>query len=98
MKTIFAVLLFSGSGLSWCFSAPLGVLLVMKTLKDGWYVINIYKFSVFEILGRFFWSTIYCVSVLSLHRQVKDWIQKWCESHLVSFTDFRPFLLERAPL
>ena len=38
-----------------CFLAPLGVLLVMKTLKDKWYVvIKAYKLAVFEILGDFF--------------------------------------------
>ena len=34
---------------------PLGVLLVMKTLEDEWYVvIKAYKLVVFEILGDFF--------------------------------------------
>ena len=38
-----------------CFLAPLGVLLVMKTLEDEWYVvIKAYKLAVFEILGDFF--------------------------------------------
>ena len=38
-----------------CFLAPLGVLLVMKTLENEWYiVIKAYKLAVFEILGDFF--------------------------------------------
>ena len=44
--------------------APLGILLVIKTLKGEWYiVINAYKFTVFEIL-RDFCIIIYCVSTL----------------------------------
>ena len=40
----------SGSVLSRCFTAPLGVLLAIRTLEDGWYVvINAYKLTVFEI-------------------------------------------------
>ena len=36
---------------------PLGVLLVMKTLEDEWYVvIKAYKLAFFEILGDF----LYC--------------------------------------
>ena len=33
---------------------PLGVLFVMTTLKDEWYmVVKAYKFTIFEILGDF---------------------------------------------
>ena len=39
-----------------CFLAPLGVLLVMKTLEDEWYVVIKAKLAVFEILGDF----LYC--------------------------------------
>jgi len=46
---------------------PLGVLLVMKTLNDEWYiVIKAYKLTVFEILRNLF-VFIYCMSALSLH-------------------------------
>ena len=38
-KNILAILLLSGSILLRCFSMPLGVLLVMKTLEGGWYVV-----------------------------------------------------------
>ena len=49
-----AVLLPFGWVLSRCFRAPLGVLLVMKTLEDGQYVvIKAYKFTIFEIWGDF---------------------------------------------
>ena len=38
-----------------CFLTPLGVLLVIQTLEDEWYVvIKAYKLAVFEILGDFF--------------------------------------------
>ena len=41
---------------------PLGVLLVIKTLKDEWYIVIIaYKFTVIEIYH------IYCMSALSLN-------------------------------
>ena len=54
-KNIFTILLLSGLVLLWCFSAPQGVLLVMKALEDGWYiVINAYKLTVFEIWGDIF--------------------------------------------
>ena len=44
-----------GLVLSRCFLAPLGDLLVMKTLDDEWYiVIKAYKLTVFEILRNFF--------------------------------------------
>jgi len=36
-KNILAVWWLSGSVLSWCFLAPLGVLFVMKTLQDEQY-------------------------------------------------------------
>ena len=50
------------------FLAPLGVLLVMKTLDDEWYVvIKAYKLTVFEILKDFFCIAICCISALSLH-------------------------------
>jgi len=56
-KNIWPVLRFLGLVLFRCFLAPLGVLLVMKTLEDEWYVaIKAYKLSVFEILGDF----LYC--------------------------------------
>jgi len=46
-----------GSVLSWCFSTPLGVLLVIKALKDGWYVvIKVYKFTRF---GEIFYVLSY---------------------------------------
>ena len=49
-----AVLLLFGWVLLQCFLASLGVLLVMKPLKDEQYVvIKAYKFTVFEILERF---------------------------------------------
>ena len=48
------VLLLLSCVLSRCFLAPLGVLLVMKTLEDGWYVvINAYKLTFFEIWRDF---------------------------------------------
>ena len=54
-KNNLVVLVLSGSVLSLYFSAPLGVLLVMETLEDGWYVaINAYQFTVFEIWRDFF--------------------------------------------
>jgi len=50
-----------------CF-APLGVLLVMKTLEDERQgVITAYKLAVLEILMKFVCISIYCVSALSLH-------------------------------
>ena len=43
--------------LSCCFLVPLGVLLVMNTLEDEWYVdVKAYKLIVFEILRVFFVS------------------------------------------
>jgi len=49
-KNILTVWPLSGSVLSRCFIAPLGVLLAVRTLEDGWYVvINAYKLTVFEI-------------------------------------------------
>ena len=46
-----------------CFLAPLGVLLVIKTLEDEWYVvIKAYKLTVFEILRYF----LYC-HILRVH-------------------------------
>ena len=49
-----AVLLLFGCVLSRCFRAPLGVLLVIKTLEDEQYVvIKAYKFTVFEIWRDF---------------------------------------------
>jgi len=54
-KNIWSVLRILGSVLLRCFLAPLGVLLVMKTLQDEWYVvIKAYKLTVFEILRGFF--------------------------------------------
>ena len=48
---------------------PLGILLVMKTLKEEWYAaIKAYKLTIFEILRDF----IYCVSALSLHIESID--------------------------
>ena len=36
------------------FHATIGVLLVMRTLEDGWYVvINAYKLTILEIWGDF---------------------------------------------
>ena len=53
-KNIWPVLRVFGLVLSRCFLTPLGVLLVMKTLEDEWYiVINAYKLAVFEILRYF---------------------------------------------
>ena len=54
---------------------PLKVVLVMKTLEDGWYVvINTYKFAVFEIWRYFALSLSYniIVSALSLHIESTD--------------------------
>jgi len=49
------------------FFAPLGMLMVMKALKDEWYVVRkVYKFTTSEIL-RDFGIIIYCMSVLSQH-------------------------------
>jgi len=49
-KNIWPVLRVLGLVLLQCFLAPLGVLLVMKTLEDEWYVIiKAYKLAVFEI-------------------------------------------------
>jgi len=54
-KNIWPVLRVLGLILLRCFLAPLGVLLVMKTLEDEWYVvIKAYKLAVFEILVDFF--------------------------------------------
>jgi len=54
-KNIWAVLRVLGLVLLRCFLAPLGVLLVMKTLEDEWYVvIKAYNLAVFEFLGDFF--------------------------------------------
>ena len=54
-KNIWPVLRVLGLILLRCFLAPLGVLLVMKTLEDEWYVvIKAYKLAVFEVLGDFF--------------------------------------------
>jgi len=62
-KNISPVLRAPGLVLSRCFLAPLGDLLVMKTLDDEWYVvIKAYKPTVFEIL-RIFW---YC-HILHVH-------------------------------
>ena len=47
------------------FFEPVGVLFIIKTLKNEWYVVKANKFTAFEIL-RFF-IIIYCVSMLSLH-------------------------------
>ena len=53
-KNNLAVLLLFGWVLSWRFLAPLGVLLVMKTLEDEQYVvIKAFKFTVFEIWRDF---------------------------------------------
>ena len=53
-KNNLAVLLLFGWVLLRCFLAPLGVLLVMKTLEDEQYVvIKAYKFTVFEIWRDF---------------------------------------------
>ena len=61
-KNIWPVLRVLGLVLLRCFLAPLGVLLVMKTLEDEWYVvIKAYKLAVFEILGDFF---LYCHNIL----------------------------------
>jgi len=52
---IVAVWRLSGLVLQWCFLAPLGVLFVMKTIKDErQVVIAAYKLVVFEILRDFF--------------------------------------------
>jgi len=54
-KNIWPVLQVIGLVLLQCFLAPLGVLLVMKTLEDEWnVVIKAYKLAVFEIWGDFF--------------------------------------------
>ena len=56
-KIIWPVLRILGLVLLRCFIAPLGVLLVTKTLEDEWYVvIKAYKLAVFEILVDF----LYC--------------------------------------
>ena len=53
-KNILTVWPLSGSVLSRCFTAPFGVLLAIRTLEDGWYVvINAYKLTVFEIWKDF---------------------------------------------
>ena len=47
---------------------PVGMLFIMKTFEDEWYVvIKAHKFMVFEILRDFLYYHIYCVSALSLH-------------------------------
>ena len=61
-KTFLAVWWLSGLALLWCFFVPLGILLVMKTLEDEWYIVI--KFTVFVL------SCIYCVSMLSLHKSL----------------------------
>ena len=54
-KNNLAVLLLFGWVLSRCFLAPLGVLLVMKTLEDEQYVVlKAYKLAVLEILRNLF--------------------------------------------
>ena len=62
MKNISHVLRAPGLVPSRCFLAPLGDLLVMKTLDDEWYVqfIKAYKLTVFEILRNF----LYCHSAI----------------------------------
>ena len=47
------------------FFEPLGVLFIMKTLEDEWYIVIKYKLSILEILRVCF--VVYCMSVLSLH-------------------------------
>ena len=52
---------------------PLGMLFIMKSLKDEWYiVIKAYKFTDFEILRDFFVLIIHSVSELSLHIESTD--------------------------
>ena len=54
-KNISPILRVPGLVLSRCFLAPLGVLLVMKTLDNEWYVvIKAYQLTVLEILRIFF--------------------------------------------
>jgi len=72
-----AVLWLSGSVLSRCFLAPLGMLFVMKTLKDEWLVVIMaYKLAVFCDIERIFCISIYYSSVLSLHIQSTNWYVK----------------------
>jgi len=53
-KNILTIWPLSGSVLSQCFTAPLGMLLAIRTLEDGWYVvINAYKLTVLEIWRDF---------------------------------------------
>jgi len=64
-KNIWPVVRVLGLVLLRCFLVPLGVMLVMKTLEDEWYVvIKAYKLAVFEILGDFFRIAIYCVRAI----------------------------------
>ena len=65
---ILAVLVLSGSALSWCFSAPLGVLLVIKIPAQRW-MVHCYKclwVYCFWDLEKCFDIIIYCMPILSL--------------------------------
>jgi len=49
--------------LSWWFFMPVGMLFVMKTLKDEWHIaIKAYKFTIFEIL-RFFGTYMHVCAI-----------------------------------
>jgi len=66
-KNIWPVLRVLGLVLLQCFLVPLGVLLVMKTLEDEWYVvIKDYKLSVFDIFPQYESFFLYC-HVLRVH-------------------------------
>jgi len=66
-KNISPVLRVPGLVLSRRFLAPLGVLLVMKTLDNEWYVvIKPYKLTVFEILRSFLYCHILHVRAIPI--------------------------------
>jgi len=55
------------------FIAPLGILLVMKTLEDEWYIVTeACKFYRFWDFKKIFCIIIYCVSELPLHTESTD--------------------------
>ena len=59
-NNILAIWWLSSSALSWCFIAPLGMLFVMKTLKDEWYVvIKAYKLPLLR-----FWDNIFAFAYI----------------------------------
>ena len=69
----FGCLATSGLVLLRHFFAPLGMLFLMKTLEDEWYiVIKAYNFTIYEILRNLFCVLIYCMSTLSLHMESTD--------------------------